>query len=452
MQPADEVALGDEGWASPPADDPASGTPGEFWASFAARYYAREPCEADKPAADLAVTPAELFRLLIGAVASRGRRPQDPELRVHVGQRQVIADTDEYLPRPDDASLDGYMARMEKELNGEPYLLTVERAHVASRQIWKTAARFLASLYEATGALPGGVDVEVFVGRYPNTIPGIHRERSGVFVSMVQGSKDILVWPPDAPGLPVGTARYQQSIETARRLRCQPGRLVYWPAMHWHVGESPAQSTAGLHIAVLAEPPTIQDLLAGTRGDLDAEIAPGVSPGWSGFGPHELGLPSTFESSVQSVISTYGDSAVVRDKLIAAWLRRRTGLGFTALPPTRNVALRADQHGHAGWRLSDRSGQQGFGYVLARRGRPGRLPWIKLQPRQAGRLAELGRNDLRSGGGRSRGGPARARRADEGARLARQLAVGGTHARRSGASCLGAAHGFYLARRGSRRL
>ena len=45
---------------------------------------------------------------------------------------------------------------------------------------------------------------------------------------------------------------------------------------------------------------------------------------------------------MQSVISAYGDSAVVRDKLIAAWLRRRTGLGFTALPPTRNVALRAD--------------------------------------------------------------------------------------------------------------
>jgi 50S ribosomal protein L16 3-hydroxylase len=344
VRPTDEAALGDhQGWAAPFGADPASGTPGEFWPSFAARYYAREPCEADKPVADLAVSPAELFQLLIDAVASRGSRPQDPQLRVHIGQRQVIADTDGYLPRPDDASLDGYMARMEKELDGEPYLLAVERAHVASRQIWKTAARFLASLYEATGALPGGVDVEVFVGRYPNTIPGIHRERSGVFVSMVQGSKDILVWPPDAPDLPLGTARYQQSTETATRLRCRPGRLVYWPAMHWHVGESPAQSTAGLHIAVLAEPPTIQDLLAGARGDLDADVAPRISPGWSGFGPHELGLPSTFESSVQSVISAYGDTAVVRDKLIAAWLRRRTGLGFTALPPTRNVALRADQ-------------------------------------------------------------------------------------------------------------
>jgi 50S ribosomal protein L16 3-hydroxylase len=343
VQPTDEVPLGHQGWVPTRVDDPASGTPAEFWPSFAARYYAREPCEADKPATCLAVSAAELFQLLISAVASRGRRPQDPALRLHIGQRQVIADIDEYLPNPDDASLDGYMARMERELDGAPYLLVVEHAQVASRRIWKTAARFLASLYEATGVLPGGVDVEVFVGRYPNTIPGIHRERSGVFVSMVQGSKDMLVWPPDAPGLPLGTARYQQSTGFARRLRCEPGRLVYWPALHWHVGESPAQSTAGLHIAVLAEPPTIQDLLTGTSGDLDAEIAPGISPGWSGFGPHELGLPSTFETTVQSVISAYGDSAVVRDKLIAAWLRRRTGLGFTALPPTRKVALRADQ-------------------------------------------------------------------------------------------------------------
>jgi len=280
--------------------------------------------------------------LLIRAAAYRGRRAQDPQIRFHIGQRQVIADIDQYLPRRVDASLDGYIERMEKELNGEPYLLVVEHAQVASRQIWKTSARFLASLYEATGALPGGVDVEVFVGRYPSTMPGIHRERSGVFVSMVQGAKDILVWPPDAAGLPLGTARYQQSTGSARRLRCQPGRLVYWPAMHWHVGESP-QSSAGLHLAVLAEPPTIQDLLARARGDLDAEVAPGISPGWSGFGPHELGLPPTFDSAVQSVLSAYGDSAAVRDKLIAAWLRRRTGLGFTTLPPSRNVVLRADQ-------------------------------------------------------------------------------------------------------------
>jgi len=341
VQPTDEVTLGEEGWDSTRVAD-GNGIAGGFWPDFAARYYEREPLEADSPGGDLAVSAGELFELLIRAAARRGGRPKDPQIRFHVGQRQVIADIADYLPVPEDGSLDGYMARLEKELDGEPYLLVVEHAQVASRPIWKKSARFLASLYEATGALPGGVDIEVFVGRYPNTIPGIHRERSGVFVSMVHGSKDILVWPPDVTGLPLGTARYQRAIATARRLRCEPGRLVYWPAMHWHVGECPAQSTAGMHVAVLAEPPTIADLLAGATDDLDAEVAPGINPGWSECGPDELGLPSTFESAVQSVIAAYGDPAVVRDKLTAGWLRRRTGLGFTALPPGRNVMLSAD--------------------------------------------------------------------------------------------------------------
>ena len=344
MQPAEELTLGEQGWAVTRDAGPASGAAGGFWPGFAARYYGRESVDADSPEADLAVSAAELFQLLVRATASRGRRAKDPQIRFHIGQRQVIADIADYLPVPQDASLDGYMARLEKQLDGEPYLLVVEHAQVASRPIWKKAARFLAGLYEATGALPGNVDLEVFVGRYPHTIPGIHRELSGVFVSMVQGANDILVWPPETTGLPLGTARYQRAIETARRLRCEPGRLVYWPAMHWHVGECPAQATAGVHIAVLAEQPTIQDLLAGAagHGPLDADVAPAISPGWSGHGSHELGLPSTFESAVQSVVTAYGDATVVRDKLIAEWLRRRTALGFTAVPPGRNVVLTSD--------------------------------------------------------------------------------------------------------------
>jgi hypothetical protein len=185
------------------------------------------------------------------------------------------------------------------------------------------------------------VDVEAFVGRYPHTIPGIHRERSSVFVSMVQGAKDILVWPPDQAGLPLGSASYQDAVASARRLRCEPGRLVYWPAMHWHVGESPAQATAGLHIAVLDEPPTVRDLLADTS-ELDAAVGPPAIPGWSAAEPHDLGLPPGLDAALQSVVAAYSDPLVLRDKLIAGWLRRRTALGLSAVPPGRKVSLRAD--------------------------------------------------------------------------------------------------------------
>jgi 50S ribosomal protein L16 3-hydroxylase len=315
---------------------------GGFWPDFAARYYGREPFETDDPPADLAISSKELFRLLLRAVKDRGSGPGAPQIRFHAGQRQVVADLPDYLPTAADGSVDGYVARLEHELGGEPYLLVIEHGHVSSRQVWKQAASFLAGLYGATGAVPGSVDVEVFVGRYPHTIPGIHRERSGVFVSMVQGAKDILIWPPDTTGLPVGSARYQQAAASARRLRCAPGRLVYWPAMHWHVGESPAQGTAGLHIAVLDDPPTVRDLLADTA-ELDAAVAARISPGWAADAPHDLGLPAEFDAAVQSVVTAYANAGTVRDRILAGWLRRRTALGFPSVPPPRKVILRLDQ-------------------------------------------------------------------------------------------------------------
>ena len=309
-----------------------------FWSDFASHYYGREPLQTDKAGADLDISPEEMFRLLLRAAAARGSGPAGPRIRFHIGQRQVIADLPDYLPVAADGSLDGYLARLEGQLGGESYLLVVERAQVSSRPVWQAVARFLSSLYAATGALPGSVDVEVFVGRYPHTIPGIHRERSSVFVSMVQGVKDILVWPPDQTGLPLGSACYQDAVASARRLRCEPGQLVYWPAMHWHVGESPAQGTAGLHVAVLDQPPTVRDLLTDTS-ELDAAVAAPAIPGWSVADPHDLALPPGLDAAVESVVAAYSDAQLLTDRLIAGWLRRRTALGLSAAPPGRQVSL-----------------------------------------------------------------------------------------------------------------
>jgi 50S ribosomal protein L16 3-hydroxylase len=309
--------------------------PDAFWAEFAARYYRREPVETDAPRQDFAVSKEDLFRLLVRACGDRATGPNPQHVRFHVGQRQVIADLADYLPTTADGTLDGYLARLEHQLGGEPYLLVVEHGHVPSRIVWKQAAGFLAGLYEATGVLPGSVDVEVFVGRYPHTMPGIHQERSGVFVSMVEGTKDILAWPPATSGLPLGSARYEHVTGSARRLRCAPGRLVYWPAMHWHVGESPARPSAGLHIAVLDDALSTTDLLAGP-GEPGIDVsAPGTS--WS---PVALDDMTELDAAVDSVVAAYGDRDVVRERLVAGWLRRRTALGFPAVPPPRRVTLR----------------------------------------------------------------------------------------------------------------
>jgi 50S ribosomal protein L16 3-hydroxylase len=313
-----------------PAGEPAVG----FWAQFAAEHYRRAPLEADDPPVGLGVGPAELFALLVRSCAERGAGPKDPYPRFYIAGRQVMEDLADYLPAPADGSLEGYLARLERQLGGQPYLLVVQRMQAASRWLWKRAAGFLAGLYQATGVLPADAEVEAFVGRYRNTPTGIHREHSGVFVSMVHGEKDMLVWPPEAgDALPLATARYGPAAASATRLRCAPGRLVYWPSYHWHVGECAGGPTAGLHVGLIERPPQREDLLAAVRGEVPAETTAGGGLEATASGPGELGLPAQYQTAAPALAATYGDPARVRDGLATDWLRRRTGLGFTAAPP-----------------------------------------------------------------------------------------------------------------------
>jgi len=304
-----------------------------FWRAFAANNYRREPWAGDDLSGHLAVSPDQMFRLLLRSCAERGGGPSDPQVRFHIGQHQVIADLDDYLPAVTDRSLDGYIDRIEHQLDGQSFLLTVEHMQAASRWVWKKAASFLSGMYDATGVLPGNVDVEAFVGRYPSTVPGIHREHSGVFVTTVQGSKDILVWPPDAKNLPIGTSRYGQARASAQRLRCEPGRIVYWPAEHWHVGECPSAPTAALHLAVLERPLRLAELAAVTQRGFADDSAGGGLLGWPADAPGELWLPQEYDVAAQKLVDAYADPAAVRENLVADWLRRRTALGFTVLPP-----------------------------------------------------------------------------------------------------------------------
>ena len=342
---------------------PASAAGTGFWAGFAGRYFRREAAEfGDGPAA-LQLSPEEMFRLLLRACADRGSGPARPQVRFHVGAGQVLADVADYLPAAADESLDGYFARLETQLYGAPYLLAVQRAHAASRPVWKRAAEFLAGLHDATGLPPGNADIELFAGRYPATAPGIHRERSGVFVSAATGSKDILVWPPERDDLPLGTLRYAESAASARRLRCEPGRLVYWPALHWHVGECPEVPTAALHLTVVEEPLRLPDMIARTIADVGdladdlagaAELQAGPADDQGGGPDHqagpagdpasgELGLPDRYEAAVAILTGQLGDPGRVRDQLTADWLRRRTGLGFGVPPPRhRDFAVTED--------------------------------------------------------------------------------------------------------------
>jgi 50S ribosomal protein L16 3-hydroxylase len=360
---------------APGALSPVYDATASFWSDFAARYYARESFEASDAPVGIEISPDEMFRLLLRSCAARGNGRKDPQVKFYVAQRQVRLDIDDYLPRLTDGSLDGYLARMDDELRGQPYMLTVQRMQAASRRLWTKAAEFVAGLYDATGVLPGDAEVEAFVGRYPHTNSGIHQERSGVFVTMVHGVKDMLVWPPETVGLPLESSRYDQARASARVLRCEPGKLVYWPPLHWHVGECPGGSTAGLHVAVLQGPPPLQEVLSSTTGGIPSA----ASLDWRAPEAHVLGFPRQYQEVARTLVAAYGDTTAVRDRLVADWLRRRTGFGFSAPPP--RLAAHALKENHIVARDSLHP------IVLARRDKAtswcaadGRVAWMRSAP------------------------------------------------------------------------
>ena len=156
----------------------------------------------------------------------------------------------------------------------------------------------------------------------------------GVFVSTVDGCKQMLVWPADAD-VPAESRSYAAAALQARRLRCGPGRMVYWPAEWWHVAES-ATPSATLHLVVRERPPGLPDLAALCTAPLgdgfeDRALA------W-GSAPDAVGFPAQYDAALEALVEMCGDRSGMRDRLVADWLRCRTGLGFEALPPRRVAA------------------------------------------------------------------------------------------------------------------
>lgn len=98
-----------------------------------------------------------------------------------------------------------------------------------------------------------------------------------------------------------------------------PGRLVYWPSFHWHIGEGPAAPSVGLHLCLVEPPPQPGNLLAAAFAE-------------PGSATHDIELPAEYQAAARLASASNGPAAI-NDKLTADWLRNRTSMGFTVPPP-----------------------------------------------------------------------------------------------------------------------
>jgi 50S ribosomal protein L16 3-hydroxylase len=211
------------------------------WRDFVADYWTRRPYDGPffiQPPFDAAALWEVAAR---GAPDSHFSRPDGP----------VALDAERYFPRPEDGGFDGYEERLARCLPDGGFF-QLNNLQAADLAIYDWAREFLRGLFDAHGGMPPArAWLDIMFGHYKTTPVGIHHgEPGGVFMFVLSGRKQMLLWPPDAENMKDDTLKYDGLRADAQVQDAAAGSVCYWPGNWWHVGESPAGPSLSLHITV----------------------------------------------------------------------------------------------------------------------------------------------------------------------------------------------------------
>jgi hypothetical protein len=238
-------------------------------------------------------------------------------------------------PKSADRELRRYFERVDEQLGGEPWTLIVNGLQTLDATVWERARSFVAGLYRALGGVPPGFAyVLAILGRYPSTPFGIHSDWAANFMFMLEGEKDLLVWPGECENLPVGSPNYDAARSSADVLHASPGSMAYWMSSTWHVLESPRPSVS-LHLVHRFLDDQMLPVYAaaaqhaGARGPTTRLLEPFEVPAGAVATLEDVPSIKTRTDSLVAALS----SAATEQVLIEGWMRQVTGFGFHRLPP-----------------------------------------------------------------------------------------------------------------------
>jgi 50S ribosomal protein L16 3-hydroxylase len=211
------------------------------WRDFVAQYWTSKPYEGPffiKPPFDIDALWEVAAR---GCPGSLFYRPDGP----------VILDPERYCPRPEDGGFDGYAGRLARCLPDGGFF-QLNNLQAVDLAIYDWAREFLRGLFDALGGMPPArAWLDIMFGQYKTTPVGIHRgEPGGVFMFVLDGHKQMLLWPPDTENIKDDTLKYDELRADAEVQEASEGSVCYWPGEWWHVGESPTGPSLSFHITV----------------------------------------------------------------------------------------------------------------------------------------------------------------------------------------------------------
>ncbi|OEV04685.1 hypothetical protein AN216_05970 [Streptomyces oceani] len=244
------------------------------------------------------------------------------------------------LPEPTDRTLDDYLDRLDSELAGQGYLLTLRQPLLLDYALWSAVRDAVDGLWRQVGWPNLPVVAEILIGdRFTQHVGATEEPTHAALTWVLRGRMDVRLWDEGNGPPPASVADPEQDLEGVRTLRAEAGELLYWPSHQRHVDTHGERCVAlRLRIPVDRRLPftELRDLLAdlvhGRQGH--DETVP-----YFPFGPgtrvEEPGGVLPHLTTLGQELRTVLDGEQLRRTLRIRWAALRSAAGLEPIPEPR---------------------------------------------------------------------------------------------------------------------
>ncbi|MFP8885360.1 hypothetical protein [Streptomyces mangrovi] len=210
--------------------------PGDIdWALFGQRYWGGRP--ARLPARPPAGLP-ELYALTVRSCApfrAGTRFWVMPDVRMLVGDGRLRA-PGALLPDTGDRTLDDYLGRLDSDVHGQGYLLSVRQPLLLDYALWSAVRAAVSGLWREVGWPNLPVTAEVLVGdRFTEHTGAAEAPTHAALTWVLRGRMEVRLWDESDGPPPAGIADPEHGPEGVRTMSAGAGELLYWPGDRRHV-------------------------------------------------------------------------------------------------------------------------------------------------------------------------------------------------------------------------
>ncbi|NDZ60573.1 hypothetical protein G3I43_26035 [Streptomyces anulatus] len=140
------------------------------------------------------------------------------------------------LPDTTDPTLDDYLDRLEAEVPGQGYLLTVRQPLLLDHALWSAVRDTVSGLWRHVGWPNLPLTAEVLTGdRFVQHAGAAEAPTHAALTWVLRGRMDVTLWDERGGPPPADIAEPGREAPGARGLSAGAGELLYWPGDQRHV-------------------------------------------------------------------------------------------------------------------------------------------------------------------------------------------------------------------------